>query len=343
MAKKILPDSSTQEKEAKVTEGRRGFLSSLATVLLRQREASIVIVAIVLVIYFQASNQAFLSQASVATLFQSAATTAIIATGEVMLLICGEMDLSAGMIYALVPFVVYFSFQAGIPIWIGIILALILGGIIGMVNGAVTVFLKVPSFITTLGMIFFLEGVSLLISGGFPKLVPQVGAVNSIMGHAQYAGIIWAVAIAIVMQIVLSYTRWGLHTVATGGNVVGASEVGINVNRIKIGNFILSAVLSGFAGILDSFRITSMDPLAGGTTIMFMAIAGAVIGGTALQGGLGTIVGAFLGVLVLTILQEGFTVLGVSAFTFDVILGIAILVAMVLNVRLSAWRERGTV
>jgi simple sugar transport system permease protein len=343
MAKNVLPESSAQETEVKAVEGRRGFLSSLASLLLKQREASIVIVAIVLVIYFQASNQAFLSVASLATLSQYAAATAIIATGEVMLLICGEMDLSAGMIFALVPFVVYFASQAGISMWIGIILALMLSGIIGLINGSITVFLKVPSFITTLGMIFLLEGLALLISGGFPKLVPQEGAINVIMGHGLYAEIIWAVVIVIIMQIVLSYTRWGLHTVATGGNALGASEVGINVNRIKIGNFILSAIFSGFAGILEAFRITSIDPLAGGTNIMFMAIAGAVIGGTALQGGLGTIAGAFLGVLVLSILQDGFTLLGVSAFTFDVILGIAILVAMILNVRLRMWRERGTV
>jgi simple sugar transport system permease protein len=143
------------------------------------------------------------------------------------------------------------------------------------------------------------------------------------------------------MQIVLSRTRWGLHTVATGGNALGASEVGVNVRRIKIGNFILTSIFGGFAGILESFRITSIDPKAGGTDIMFSAVAGAVIGGTALQGGLGTVLGAFLGVFVTSILHDGFTILGVNAFDFDLILGAAILIAMILNVRLQKLREAG--
>ena len=104
---------------------------------------------------------------------------------------------------------------------------------------------------------------------------------------------------------------------------------------------VVCGVFAGFAGILEGFRITSIDPLAGGTPIMFAAVAGAVIGGTSLMGGLGTIVGAFLGVLVLSILNDGFTLLGVSAFTFDIILGAAILIAMILNVRLQLLREAG--
>jgi simple sugar transport system permease protein len=101
----------------------------------------------------------------------------------------------------------------------------------------------------------------------------------------------------------------------------------------------LVALLAGLAGTLEGFRIDSFDPLAGGTTITFNAIAGAVIGGTALMGGVGTVAGAFLGVLALSILNDGFTLLGVSAYVYDVILGAAILVAMILNLRLSAWRE----
>nr|WP_218103914.1 ABC transporter permease [Thermogemmatispora onikobensis] len=313
----------------------------VARLFLRQREASIVVVAIALIIYFQFSNQAFLSTQNIRTLSQFVAATAIISAGEVMLLICGEIDLSVGQVYALAPFIMYFANQAGLPLLVGLILGLLVCALVGLFNGLITVVLKVPSFITTLGTLFLINGLTLTISQGFPVLTPSEGWVNEIFGHAAYAEIIWAIAIAIVMQVVLSWTRWGLHTVATGGNLLGASEVGVNVARIKIGNFMLCSVLGGFAGTLEAFRITSIDPLAGGTDIMFMAVAGAVIGGTALTGGLGTIVGAFLGTLVLSILRDGFTLLGVSAFTFDIILGAAILVAMILNVRLRLWREAG--
>ena len=340
MAKNVLP-SAAQKTEPEKARGGRGFWSNLAGILLRRREASIIVVAIILVVYFQVSNQNFLTQNNIRTVSQFAAATAIISAGEVMLLICGEIDLSAGMVFAFAPFIMFFSYQAGLPIWVAIIFGLLASAAVGLFNGLVTVLLKVPSFITTLGTLFLLEGITLTISNGFPALTPNVGAFNQVLGNSPYSEIIWAIAIVIVMQIVLSFTKWGLHTVATGSNLLGASETGVNVNRVKIGNFILCSVFGGFAGILEGFRITSIDPLAGGTPIMFAAVAGAVIGGTSLMGGLGTIVGAFLGVLVLSILNDGFTLLGVSAFTFDIILGAAILIAMILNVRLQLLREAG--
>ena len=340
MAKNVLPNAA-QKTEPEKARGGRGFWSNLAGILLRRREASIIVVAIILVVYFQVSNQNFLTQNNIRTVSQFAAATAIISAGEVMLLICGEIDLSAGMVFAFAPFIMFFSYQAGLPIWVAIIFGLLASAAVGLFNGLVTVLLKVPSFITTLGTLFLLEGITLTISNGFPALTPNVGAFNQVFGNSPYSEIIWAIAIVIVMQIVLSFTKWGLHTVATGGNLLGASETGVNVNRVKIGNFMLCSVFGGFAGILEGFRITSIDPLAGGPNIMFAAVAGAVIGGTSLMGGLGTIVGAFLGVLVLSILNDGFTLLGVSAFTFDIILGAAILIAMILNVRLQLLREAG--
>jgi len=341
MAKNVLPSAAAQKTEPEKERGGRAFWSNLAGILLRRREASIIVVAIILVVYFQASNQNFLTQANIRTISQFVAATAIISAGEVMLLICGEIDLSAGMVFAFAPFIMYFTYQAGLPIWVGIIFGLLASAVVGLFNGLVTVLLKVPSFITTLGTLFLINGITLTISQGFPVLTPVVGAFNQVFGNSPYSEIIWAIAIAIVMQIVLSFTKWGLHTVATGGNLLGSSETGVSVNRVKIGNFMLCSVFGGFAGILEGFRITSIDPGAGGTNIMFMAVAGAVIGGTSLMGGLGTIVGAFLGVLVLSILNDGFTLLGVSAFTFDIILGAAILIAMILNVRLRLLREAG--
>ena len=341
MAKNVLPSAAAQQTEPEKAKGRGAFWSNLAGIFLRRREASIIVVAILLVIYFQASNQNFSTQANIRTISQFAAATAIIAAGEVMLLICGEIDLSVGNVFALAPFIMYFTNQAGLPLWVGIVFGLLVSAVVGLLNGLVTVLLKVPSFITTLGTLFLLQGLTLTISNGFPVLIPEAGAFNQVFGNSPYSEIIWAIVIAIVMQIILSYTRWGLHTVATGGNLLGASESGVNVNRVKIGNFMLASVFGGFAGILEAFRITSIDPNTGGPGIMFMAVAGAVIGGTSLMGGLGTIVGAFLGVLVLSILNDGFTLLGVSAFTFDLILGAAILIAMILNVRLQLLREAG--
>ena len=140
----------------------------------------------------------------------------------------------------------------------------------------------------------------------------------------------------------LTRTRWGLHTIAVGGNLLGATEAGIRADRIKIGNFMIASVLGGFAGILEAFRINSIDPnLGGGTGIMFTAISAAVIGGTALAGGSGTVIGALLGALVLAELQNGFNLIGISANPFFLILGGAILVSMIANQYLSRLRRAG--
>jgi simple sugar transport system permease protein len=145
----------------------------------------------------------------------------------------------------------------------------------------------------------------------------------------------------LVLQFVLTLTRWGLHTTATGGNLIGAAEAGINVRMVKIGNFVLANLLAGFAGILDSTRITTIVPLQGGPDLMFMGVAAAVIGGTSLFGGSGSVVGAFIGVAVLIILQTGFNIIGVSAFTFDLIIGIAIILSMIVNVQVARLRNLG--
>ena len=258
------------------------------------------------------------------------------------MLVCGELDLSVGMVYALVPFIMHFLVADGLPQGAAIVLALAAAGLIGLVNGAITTLLSVPAFVTTLGTMFLINGLTLTVSGGFPVEPHASAAFTMAFGGVAWTRLAWALAIAIVLQFVLNRTRFGLHTIATGGNLVAASEVGIKVTSVKICNFVLCSILGGFAGVIDAFRIGSIDPLAGGSEIMFMAIASAVIGGTLLTGGSGTVIGALIGALALGILQDGFTLSGVSAFTFDMILGAAILVTMAVNVRLTMWRERGS-
>jgi simple sugar transport system permease protein len=320
---------------------RQNVVGRVGLFFLHSRETCIAIAALVLIVCFWSTAPAFLSIGNVANLAEYAATTAIIAAGEVMIIICAEVDLSVGMVYALAPFVMYFGHEAGIPFGPAILLALVAAAIVGTVNGFVTVFLQIPSFITTLGTLCIVNGLTLTISNGYPVQPKGAPLVSNIFGGNPISQISWAIGVTLALQFVLNKTRWGLHTIATGGNPLGAAEVGIKVGVIKMANFILCSVLGGFAGILDAFRISSIDPLAGGTDIMFMAIASSVIGGTLLTGGSGTIIGAFLGAAVLGILKNGFTLTGVSAFTFDIILGAAILITMVINVRLGRLRAAG--
>lgn len=308
-------------------------------VFISRREASIAVVALALIVYFGAVNSAFLTAGNAQVIAQFTAAVAIIAAGEVMLLICGEIDLSAGHVFAFTPFVMLFAMDAGIPMLAAIVVAIAAAGIVGLINGVITVRFGLPSFIATLGMLFLLNGTTLIISGGFPKPAPREGAIVGIFGGFPFAGMVWALVLAAVMHVVLTNTRWGVYTFATGGNPVGAREAGVPTGRVKIGNFVITAALAGFAGVLESTRIASVDPLGGGADLMFAAIAASVIGGTALAGGSGTVIGGLLGALVLGVLRDGFTIQGISAFTFNVILGAAIIISMILNVRVARLRR----
>jgi simple sugar transport system permease protein len=308
----------------------------------RWQEASILLVAVLLIAWFETANPDFLlTGASLENLSQFIAPAAIIACGEIMLMICGEIDLSAGMVFALAPFIMHFADEAGMPVIFALLVGLLAAGLVGVVNGVVTVVLRVPSFVTTLGTLFLVNGITLTISRGTPVTPPGSEAFAQVMGAWGYSEILWAMLVVVVLHVVLRHTRWGLHTIATGANETGAREAGIHVTRLKVGNFILTAVLAGFTGCLEAFRIGSIDPQAGGNQIMFLAVAAGVIGGTPLAGGSGTIVGGLIGAVVLGVLNDGFTLIGINAFTFNIILGAAILVAMLFNIHVTRFAREG--
>jgi simple sugar transport system permease protein len=313
-----------------------------ARVLGRSGELSILFVAVILMIYFEIANHDFLlTSASLENLSQFIAPVAIIACGEIMLMIGGEIDLSAGMVFAFAPFIMHFASEAGLPVMLAMLCGVVAAGLVGLLNGVITVVLRIPSFVTTLGTLFLINGVTLVISRGTPVTPPGSESFTAYFGGWGYSEILWALAIVAIMHVVLRHTRWGLHTIAAGANPIGASEAGIHVNRLKIGNFIVVGMLAGYTGILEGFRIASSDPQAGGNQIMFLAVAAGVIGGTPLAGGSGTIIGGLIGAAVLGILNDGFTLIGINAFTFNIILGVAILVAMIFNIHVVRLARRG--
>jgi simple sugar transport system permease protein len=160
-------------------------------------------------------------------------------------------------------------------------------------------------------------------------------------GAEAWSEIIWATVLVLIFHVILTRTRWGLYTVSVGGNLLGAREAGIRVNRIKIGNFMMCAGFGALAGILEAFKNNIIDPSSGQLTVVLYALAGVVIGGTAMLGGSGTMIGLWLGVLVLAILQDGFNLRGISSNKFQIILGAAILLAMIANTYLTRLRSAG--
>jgi len=314
-------------------------------VFARQREATVFVVAVALFLYFaigQGSN--FTSKANLVTVFSdNVAPYAIIALGEVLLLICGEIDLSVGFVVGFAPFLMhYLTDFYGFPGLLAILFALLLGLVVGWINAFFTVTVRVPSFITTLGTGFILMGLTNYTSHDQPASIPKdVLGIGKWIANYAWSPIIWAVVLGVIFHIVLTRTRWGLHTVSVGGNQLGAREAGIHVNRIKYGNFMITGVLGAFVGLQQMYFTNNIAPTAGSYQWMFYAVTAAVIGGTAMLGGSGTIIGAFFGAVALGILLDGFPLIGVSADTLYIVFGAAILAAMVLNVQLTRLRERG--
>ena len=156
----------------------------------------------------------------------------------------------------------------------------------------------------------------------------------------QAATILWALLVVGTLAFVLNKTRFGLHTVATGSNIVGSREIGIRTDRIKIYNFMIAGGVAAFAGMLNTVQFSSADPLAGSPFLTLQAIAAAVIGGTSLLGGSGTLIGALIGAFVVASLNNGLVMVGAQATTSDIYLGTAIVAAMVLNVQVDRLRTR---
>jgi len=325
-----------------------GLVQRAGTVFIRQREATVFVVAVLLVIYFgfiSSASSTFFTKLDIINITQIMAPIAIIAIGEVFLLICGEIDLSPGFVYLFAPFLMHYLIDFyGWPPLLAILAALLFGLVVGLVNGFFTVTVGVPSFITTFATGFFLYGLTLWTSHAEPvPPSPSVEGIGHWIGTYAWAMLTWTVVLVAIFHVVLNWTRWGLHTIAVGGNQLGASEAGVNVARLKYGNFMITAVLGAFVGLQVAFQVNTIDPSAGGFNAMFYSVTAAVIGGTAMLGGSGTILGAFLGSLVLALLLDGFNLIGISANVVNMIFGIAVLAAMVANVQLARLRGAGRV
>jgi simple sugar transport system permease protein len=327
--------------------GAIGMLRGGLGLFFRQREATVFLVAAALLLYFGIKyNSSFVSQLNFADLFsEQAAPIAIIAIGEVLLLICGEIDLSVGFIYTYAPIMMFFAITYGhFPAWLGVIAGLLTGLAAGAVNGFLTVTLRIPSFITTLGTGFILYGLALTGTHDEPLTLPSnTLGMGKWIGSDAWSMTIWMVALVVVFQVVLTRTRWGLHTISVGGNKLGAREAGIHVARIRYGNFMITGVLGALVGLQNAFYSSTIDPNAGGYQPMFYAVAAAIIGGTAMLGGSGTVLGGFLGAIVLATLLDGFSVAGVSSNPLWIIFGGAVIVAMIANVQLARLRESGRI
>jgi simple sugar transport system permease protein len=320
----------------------------IGTRALALREGSIIVITLVTAIYFSVNTSSFLTAENFETLLPYFAPLAILAAGEVFVMILGEIDLSIAAMYLFAPILFYkCNTSLGLPLVPAVIGALLVCMVIGVVNGVFVSVVGVNSFVATLGTLFTFEGLSLIISKGTPVATPggqpPLGTFGKVFGGGTYSELIWAVGIVLILQIVLTFTRWGLHTVAIGSNKLGAAEAGVRVNLVMIRNYMLCALTAGLVGIFEAIRSATVQPNpAGPNEILFLAVAAAVIGGTLLTGGSGTVVGALIGALFLGILKDGLILQGVQANYLLFYTGLAVLVAMTANVFVGRARRGRT-
>jgi ribose transport system permease protein len=294
-------------------------------------------IAVLFAVFSVTANNFFTMRSVLSLALQTSAIT-IMGIGETFAIITAGIDLSIGSVIALSGTVAVMAANAGAPIWLSMIIGLLVGAICGLLNGLMITKIKLPPFIATLGMMMVARGVALTITNAMafpaPEAFGQLGN-GAIFGSGpQFPGISYPVlvmiAVAIIFSFILSKTRLGRYTYAVGSNEEAARRAGINVNRVKTVTYIFSGLLAALVGIILASRMTTSQPNSA-IGYEMNAIAAAVIGGTSLMGGVGTIGGAVLGSFIIGILTVGLTMAGANYFMQQIVIGLVVVGAVTID------------
>jgi len=274
----------------------------------------------------------FLTISNTLNIGRQAAINLIIALGMTVVIISGGIDLSVGSIVALTAVTMNQLWERGIipNIWVAMVIGIIAATIVGLINGLIIHYGKVPPFITTLGMMGICRGLALLITRGyttvmgFPDDFQWIGA-GEILGIP--FPLLLAALLAILFHLLLKYTKIGRSYYAIGGNQEAARLSGIRVGQVKIAAYTTIGFCCGVAGIVLASRINSAPPAAG-TGYELNAIAAVILGGTNLFGGEGTVVGTVIGAILMAVIGNGLNLLNVNPFWQQIVIGIVIILAV---------------
>lgn len=323
---------------ATVTEITPVKARSRASLFKAPEFSSFVILCVVLA-GFAVGNRHFLSPLNVSNIMAFLPELGIIALGMTLLLTAAEFDLSVGAVFSLGPVVVMLLVQnAGMSLGAALLVGLAACILIGTINGVLVTKIGISSFLVTLSMLLIVRGVSLYITQGFPlkswdqpgPLVTLLAGSFTVGGFRFYTSLWWFLALTLLSVYILNYAKLGNWISAIGSNRSAAVARGVPADGVKIGLFILTSVLSGLAGMISAFRISAASPVAG-TGYELEVIAMVVVGGTALTGGRGTIIGTIVGALLLRAIRNGIVLVGVPGLAYNIFVGAIILVMLVLH------------
>ncbi|MGO9421954.1 ABC transporter permease [Roseiarcus sp.] len=302
--------------------------------------AGAALLCILTAVFEARSNGAFLSPDNLRGILGLLPEVGLVSVGVTILMICGEFDLSVGSTFALAPMATSLTIIAGVPLVPAIVIGLVIAAAIGFVNGFITLTFAIPSFITTLGMLFIVRSLTVVISGGFPPLLPDdlaTGVFTQYVGPGGLlrASFLWFLGVSIAASAIMTLCNLGNWIRATGGNLEAAATMGVPARRVKLFCFILCSMLAGFGGIIQVFRLQSPLPSIG-DGLELQAVAAAVMGGTALTGGIGTVLGGIVGALLIRIIDNGLVMSQVDANWFKFAVGALTILAVIGN----SWLRR---
>lgn len=327
--------SDTILREADAAPPRRRLLSSIKRGLLSS-DGMLYLAFLVLVVIFAVSSPVFLTMGNLENIGRQTALVSIIAVGMTFVIVSGEFDLSVGSVMALSGVVAAMAMQSIGNVWVvGALAALLTGAFFGLVNGIITTQFRIPSFLVTLGTLSIARGIALLSTGTRPVIITEE-RYFMIFGEGHLLGIpapiVWTIVVVLVGIVALHFSTFGRKVYATGGNATAARYSGINTARIKIMGLVLAGTLAGLAALVLSARSHAARPDVG-VGLELDVITAVILGGAALSGGRGMILGAILGSLIIGILNNGLVLLGVDASVQLAIKGLIIWIAVAVSAR----------
>jgi ribose transport system permease protein len=316
--------------------------------LLRAREAGVFIALLVLCLFLSFATDGFLTSTNLLNVGRQISLLGIMAVGMTFVLISGEVDLSVGSNYAISGLAAGMMIVAGWTLLPALAIGLATGVVIGLINGILSTYGRLPSLIATLGMLSMVRGAALILTNGQPVTVnvrkgalPDVFEAFTNMGQGYLFGtvpmqLVFFIIVAAIAWFILSYTNFGFRIFAVGGSAKAARVSGISVNNVKISAFVLMGLLAAVAGILGLAFLPSSQAGRTGIGLELDVIAATIVGGSSLSGGEGTILGTILGVLIIGVMRNGLVLIGVSPFMQELMIGLVIIVA----VGIDKWTPR---
>jgi len=299
-----------------------------------KRNMGTIIGLLVLIIIVSISTPKFMSGSNILNLLKSNSVNAIISCGMLLAILMGEIDISVGSTVGLTGVIgAYMITNLNVPAPITFFSCLFVGALIGIINGVAISYLKVPAFVATLATQSIGRGLTEIISNGITIRVTEESYVK--IGTASVGGIsiiiIYAGLILILTWVMLNKTRFGYYIYALGGNKMAAQYSGVNVRMVNMFPYIIIGLLCGLGGVIWCARLGSAAATLGQGFEMD-AIAAVVIGGTSMSGGVGTVGGTFIGLLIIGVITNGLNLMGINSFWQEVFKGVIILAAVILDV-----------